>query len=100
MEWQASFFDVQQGYSVAPILANDAEYLIMNVHYARRKPSISYAFGLFEDGGLVGIVTYGTPASSTLLKGVCGEQWANDVLKHYLMKGYFANQIIAEPEKR
>ena len=28
------------------------------------------------------------------------EQWANDVLKHYLMKGYFANQIIAEPEKR
>ena len=81
MEWQASFFDVQQGYSVAPILANDAEYLIMNVHYARRKPSISYAFGLFEDGGLVGIVTYGTPASSTLLKGVCGEQWANDVIE-------------------
>ena len=28
------------------------------------------------------------------------EQWANDVLKHYLMKGYFANQSIAEPEKR
>ena len=28
------------------------------------------------------------------------ERWANDVLKHYLMKGYFANQSIAEPEKR
>ena len=28
------------------------------------------------------------------------EQWANDVLKHYLMKGYFADQSIAEPEKR
>ena len=28
------------------------------------------------------------------------EQWANDVLKHYLMKGYFANQSNAEPEKR
>ena len=28
------------------------------------------------------------------------EQWAKDVLKHYLMKGYFANQSNAEPEKR
>ena len=26
------------------------------------------------------------------------EQWANDVLKHYLMKGYFANQSNAKPE--
>ncbi len=28
------------------------------------------------------------------------EQWANDVLKHYLTKGYFANQSTAEPENR
>ena len=28
------------------------------------------------------------------------ERWANDVLKHYLMKGYFSNQSNAEPEKR
>lgn len=81
MQWQSSFFDVQHGYSVAPILTADAEYLIMNVHYAKRKPSISYAFGLFENGNLVGVVTYGTPASSTLLKGVCGEHWANDVVE-------------------
>lgn len=81
MEWQSSFFDIQNGYSIAPILPSDAEYLIMNVHYAKRKPSISYAFGLFEDGNLVGVVTYGTPASSTLLKGVCGEKWANNVIE-------------------
>lgn len=81
MKWQSSFFDIQNGYSIAPILPSDAEYLIMNVHYAKRKPSISYAFGLFEDGNLVGVVTYGTPASSTLLKGVCGEKWANNVIE-------------------
>ena len=28
------------------------------------------------------------------------ERWANEVLKHYLMKGYFSNQSNVEPEKR
>ena len=27
------------------------------------------------------------------------ERWANDVLKHYLMNGYFASQGTAEPEQ-
>jgi Ni,Fe-hydrogenase III small subunit len=81
MKWQSSFFDVTTGYSVAPIQSHDANYLIMNVHYAKRKPSITYAFGLFENENLVGVVTYGTPASSTLLRGVCGEEWASNVLE-------------------
>jgi hypothetical protein len=81
MQWQSSFFDVLEGYSVAPIQAQDAEYLILNVHYARRKPSISYAFGLFSAGELVGVCTYGTPASSTLLRGICGDEWAQHVLE-------------------
>jgi hypothetical protein len=81
MQWQASFFDIADGYSIAPIQAQDAEYLIMNVYYAKRRPSISYAFGLFNESQLVGVVTYGTPASSTLLRGVCGEQWASYVLE-------------------
>lgn len=81
MQWQSSFFDVDAGYSVAPILPKDADYLILNVHYAKRRPSISYAFGLFEDGNLVGVITYGTPASSTLLRGVCGDEWAENVLE-------------------
>lgn len=81
MQWQSSFFDVLEGYSVAPIQTQDAEYLILNVHYAKRKPSISYAFGLFKASELVGVVTYGTPASSTLLRGVCGDHWAQHVLE-------------------
>ena len=81
MQWQSSFFDVLDGYSVAPIQAQDADYLIMNVHYAKRRPSITYAFGLFNAGELVGVVTYGTPASSTLLRGICGDDWAQHVLE-------------------
>ena len=48
---------------------------ILNIHYAHRMPSISYSYGLYEGTELIGVCTYGTPASSTLLKGVCGEEY-------------------------
>src|SRR3990167_7789893 len=49
-------------------------------HYAHRIPSISYAFGLYSPE-LCGVVSYGTPASSTLLKGVCGSEYSQYVLE-------------------
>jgi hypothetical protein len=52
------------------------EDLIFNVHYAGRRPSISKAFGLYTNGMLEGICTFGTPPSHTMLKGVCGEEYA------------------------
>lgn len=52
---------------------------ILNIHYAHRMPSVSYAFGLFEDDELIGVCTYGTPASSTLLSGICGKDYKNIV---------------------
>lgn len=50
-------------------------------HYAKRVPSISYAFGLYIDSVLRGVVSYGTPASSTLLSGVCGEEHKHKVIE-------------------
>ena len=50
-------------------------------HYAKRIPSISWAYGLYLDGSLEGVVSYGTPASSTLLSGVCGEENADKVIE-------------------
>ncbi len=44
----------------------------MQKHYAKRLPSISYAFGLYVEAELMGIVTYGIPASNSLCEGVCG----------------------------
>jgi hypothetical protein len=54
---------------------------ILTKHYARRVPSISYAFGLFDDMELVGICTYGTPSSSPLRCGICGPEMADRVLE-------------------
>lgn len=44
-------------------------------------PSISFAYGLFIDDKLEGVVTYGSPASPSLCKGVCGEVYRGKVLE-------------------
>jgi len=54
---------------------------LLRVHYAHRLPSISYAYGLYEDKELIGVVTYGTPASSTLRSGIAGEVNAQYILE-------------------
>lgn len=54
---------------------------LLKVHYAKRIPTISYAFGLYEDGELLGIVTYGTPASAALRIGIAGKENAHLLLE-------------------
>jgi hypothetical protein len=52
---------------------------LINKHYAKRIPSISYAFGLFKDKVLVGIMTIGKPASPSLCDGICGKDYSKYV---------------------
>lgn len=66
---------------VHPIKRNDCEPFIIGIHYAKRWPSITYAYGLFDDGELIGVVTYGTPPSATLKRGVAGDEYKTDVLE-------------------
>lgn len=67
--------------TVIRIEPSEAHPFILRKHYAKRLPSISHAFGLFVAGVLQGIVTFGTPASSTLLRGICGDEHAKKVLE-------------------
>lgn len=66
-------------YLVTAITAFECKDWLLGKHYAKRIPSISWAFGLFHESNLIGICTFGTPASSTLLRGVCGEMYATAV---------------------
>jgi hypothetical protein len=51
-------------------------------HYAKRVPSISFSFGLFDSHKiLVGICTFGSPPSRSLCVGVCGVENANKVFE-------------------
>ena len=66
---------------VRPIPSSEAEPWLLFRHYARRLCPISYAFGAFIDNEIIGVVTYGTPLSSTLRDGVCGKDYSQSVLE-------------------
>lgn len=59
---------------VKRIKYHDTKPFILGIHYAKRMPCVQYAFGLFVDGVLSGVVTYGQPASPSLCKGIAGEE--------------------------
>lgn len=66
-------------YEVKRIEAKLTHEFILNRHYARRLPPISYAFGLYDKEELIGVCTIGKPASHSLCIGVCGEEFASKV---------------------
>ena len=66
---------------VKRIERKDCEEYILEIHYARRWPPISWAFGLFDKEELIGIVSYGTPLSSTLRVGVAGKEHSCEVIE-------------------
>jgi len=59
----------------------DYASLILDVHYAGRWPSVSYGFGLFTEGTLEGVCTFGTPASAPLRAGLAGVEYVSKVLE-------------------
>lgn len=68
-------------FAVRQIPAEETKPWLLARHYAKRMCPISYAFGIYEKLELLGVVTYGTPASSPLRVGVCGKEWADKVLE-------------------
>ena len=51
----------------------DCKEWFLKKHYAKRIPSISYCFGLYNGIELVGVCSIGKPASPSLCDGVCGK---------------------------
>lgn len=66
-------------FEVKEIKYEDTKDFILKKHYAQRMPSISFAFGLFFDKVLCGILTLGKPASNALTEGVCGKEYKHKV---------------------
>lgn len=67
-------------YFVEAIPKNIAQEVVVSNHYLHRQAPCSMAFGLFDNmSQLVGVVLYGVPASSTLLRGICGDDEAKNV---------------------
>lgn len=68
------------GFRIVPLDYHTAVEIIEERHYLHRQCPISKAFALIDEGrNIRGVVTYGVPCSSTLLKGICGEDEAHNV---------------------
>lgn len=67
-------------YEVKRIDYGLAMKIVTERHYLHRTCPCSMAFGLCDkNNDVVGVVTYGVPCSSTLLKGVCGPEEAHNI---------------------
>ena len=75
---------------VEQISYEETKPFILNIHYARRMPCVQYAFGLRKDGRLIGVVTYGQPASPSLCVGIAGKRNKSHILE--------LNRLVILPE--
>jgi hypothetical protein len=66
---------------VAPIKKEEAHPWLRQKHYAKRLPVVMFAYGLYVDGVLDGVITYGLPPSRYLCIGICGAEYADQVLE-------------------
>ena len=94
---QLTFFDIVRANDsryVRTITYQEAKWMIMNIHYARRMPCVTNAYGLFSGIELIGVVTFGQPASPSLCKGIAGEENKMHVLelnRLVILPGYEGN---------
>lgn len=68
-------------YTIEPISQQQANEIVISNHYLHRRAPCSKAFGLFKNGEMecYGVVMYGVSPSSTLLKGIAGEDEAQNI---------------------
>ncbi len=66
---------------VIPIKSEQTYPWLLEKHYAKRIPQIMFAFGLYIDDELKGVVTFGIPASPSLCMGICGKEHSAIVLE-------------------
>ena len=67
-------------YTIKPITYQEAMDIVVANHYLHRRAPCSKAYGLIDkDNNIKGVVVYGVPPSSTLLKGICGDDEKSNV---------------------
>ncbi len=62
---------VKKTYKIERIKAKETYQWLLYKHYAKRIPSISYAFGLYNKQDLKGVITFGSPPNKEYNMGKC-----------------------------
>ena len=55
--------------------------VVVKHHYLHRKAPCSFAFGLFKEEMLHGVICYGTPSSAPLRRGIAGDEHTHNVIE-------------------
>jgi hypothetical protein len=95
---------------VSRIAPREAVRLVIANHYMHRKPPISFAFGLIDEGGnTVGCVTFGVPASRHMVIGACpslpgnvlelNRLWVHDDMERNTESWFIAKALRLLPPK-
>lgn len=74
---------LKEKYKIEPIGYKTAMMMVVSSHYLHRRAPCSYSFGLIERDTerVVGVVTYGKPASHWLCIGLCGKEEEASVIE-------------------
>lgn len=67
--------------TINPISYKQAMQMVVENHYLHRKCPCTFAFGLFVDGKIKGVICYGTPSSAPLRSGICGTDEKSNVIE-------------------
>ena len=59
---------IKEKYTVRSIPSDETKEWLLYKHYAKRMPSISYAFGLFNNNIMQGCCTFGRPMAAPLIR--------------------------------
>lgn len=83
MNQQLNLLDMlcDEEYHIRQIEYSETKPFLLGVHYARRMPTIMFAYGLFKGVDLIGVCTYGMPASPSLCIGIGGYKYKDRVLE-------------------
>ena len=70
-----------KNHKVEKIKNQECKEWFLYKHYAKRIPTISYAYGLYIDNCLEGVCSFGRPMSHTLIKGAFNGLYENSFLE-------------------
>ena len=68
-------------FEVRAIENKETDVWLLEKHYAKRKCQRMFSFGLFVNGILTGVVTYGMPPSPQVGRGFLGEPNRKNVIE-------------------
>lgn len=106
LDWVAPTMDRATLRAIDPAAASE---IVIEHHYLHRRPPISYAHGLYVGGRLLGVVTYGIPASRHLQMSACPSDpgkvielnrlWLDDVLPRNSESWFVARSLKMLPPR-